>query len=368
MRIIVGLSGGVDSAVAALLLKQQGHEVSGLFMKNWEDDDHDGYCSAEEDHASARAVADALEIPLHRANFAGDYQERVFSRFLAAHRAGCTPNPDILCNKEIKFRSFLEHALTLGAERVATGHYAHLTTSTIDGRLELRKARDQTKDQTYFLSTLAQHQLAHAMFPIGSLLKDEVRQLARDAGLPNHDRRDSTGICFIGERDFRSFLERYLPPEPGDIHDVDGVWRGRHDGLMYYTIGQRHGLGIGGAGEPWYVVDKHTTDNVLVVAQGDHPRLYVSLLIVTNVEWVAGTPPALPLQCRAKTRYRQNDQECVVTTLADGLLQVSFAQAQRAVTPGQSVVFYSGDLCLGGGVIQHPGTEQQQSDTFAQWR
>lgn len=363
MRVIVGLSGGVDSAVAALLLKRQGHEVSGLFMKNWDDDDRDGYCPAEEDYASARAVSEALEIPLHRVNFAQDYKERVFQAFLAEHRRGRTPNPDILCNKEIKFRSFLEHALTLGAERVATGHYARLTPVAGGERLELRKAQDASKDQTYFLATLAQHQLARALFPLGSLLKAEVRALARAAGLPNHDRKDSTGICFIGARDFRGFLERYLPPQPGDIEDVEGVPRGRHAGLMYYTIGQRHGLGIGGAGAPWYVVDKRTADNVLVVAQGDHPQLYATALVGGAMSWISGAAPDLPLPCRARIRYRQEDQGCVVTGLPEGRFGVSFTAPQRAVTPGQSVVLYDGEVCLGAGVIEQAGALHQALDS-----
>lgn len=367
MRVTVGLSGGVDSAVAALLLKQQGHQVSGLFMKNWDDDDRDGVCPAAEDYASARAVAETLEIPLHRVNFSQDYKERVFSAFLAEHRRGRTPNPDILCNKEIKFRSFLDHALELGADRVATGHYARLTQAAGGARFELRKACDCSKDQTYFLATLTQHQLAHALFPLGSLMKDEVRALARDNGLPNHDRKDSTGICFIGERNFRHFLERYLPPQPGDIQDVTGTWRGRHQGLMYYTIGQRQGLGIGGPGGPWYVVAKHSADNVLVIAQGDHPQLYTSDLVASGMEWVSGVARDLPLSCQAKIRYRQEDQACVVTGMPDRQLHVSFSTPQRAVTPGQSVVLYEGDLCLGAAVIEQAGGRQQSRNPLAQW-
>ncbi len=358
MRIVVGMSGGVDSAVAALLLKREGHDVAGLFMKNWEDDDREGYCAAEADYRSAKSVCEALAIPLHLVNFSDEYRERVFSRFLQAHRAGLTPNPDVLCNKEIKFRSFLEHAFALGAERVATGHYARLTVNRATGLLELRKARDPGKDQSYFLSLLGQHQLARTLFPLGTLYKQEVRQIARGESLPNHDRKDSTGICFIGERNFRAFLSRYLAPEPGEIRDVDGRLKGRHSGLMYYTLGQRRGLGIGGPGGPWYVVEKRLADRVLVVAPEDHPRLFSLALGAGNLEWVAGSPPAFPLRCHAKIRYRQRDERCIVEDAGDGDVRVSFEMPQRAVTPGQSLALYIDDLCLGGGTILYAVTGQ----------
>ncbi len=350
MQIVVGISGGVDSAVAALLLKRAAHDVTGLFMKNWEEDDSSGHCGAEEDLKTARAVCDHLGIPLRTVNFATEYWDRVFSYFLAEYRVGRTPNPDVLCNKEIKFKAFLDHALTLGADRIATGHYARTTSD--GGRYRLLKARDAKKDQSYFLYLLGQEALAHAIFPIGELDKTEVRRLARDAGLPNHDRHDSTGICFIGERDFKPFLARYLPAHSGEIHTLSGTLKGKHDGVMYYTIGQRHGLGIGGAGEPWYVVGKDMARNILYVEQGEHhPALYSDALIAGQLHWIGGTPPLWPRKLRAKTRYRQPDQDCLVEAHGDGL-RVAFNQPQRAVTPGQSVVFYDGEECLGGGVIE----------------
>ncbi|MBI3575899.1 MAG: tRNA 2-thiouridine(34) synthase MnmA [Gammaproteobacteria bacterium] len=347
MKIIVGLSGGVDSAVAALLLKQQGHAVTGLFMKNWEEDDTATECGAEEDLKVVRAVCDRLDIPLKTVNFSTEYWDRVFSYFLEEHKRGRTPNPDVLCNKEIKFKAFLDHALGLGAEAIATGHYARIEQRA--GRYALLKARDAQKDQTYFLYPLGQAELARTLFPVGHLTKPEVRTLARAAGLPNHDRKDSTGICFIGERDFKGFLARYLPAQPGNIHTLTGERLGRHDGLMYYTIGQRHGLGIGGAGEPWYVARKDLAGNTLYVVQGEnHPALFGHGLEADDLHWVAGAPP---LRCAAKTRYRQPDQACTLT-LSPAHLIARFDLPQRAVTPGQSVVFYQGEECLGGGVIQ----------------
>ncbi len=349
-RIIVGLSGGVDSAVAALLLLEQGHEVAGLFMKNWEGDDDADYCAAEEDYRMAREVCAQLEIPLHAVNFARAYWDRVFSYFLAEYRAGRTPNPDVLCNKEIKFKAFLDHALALGADAIATGHYARVA---FDGdRYRLLKGVDANKDQSYFLHALGQRELSRARFPVGELTKPAVRAVAKAAGLPNHARKDSTGICFIGERKFKDFLSRYLPAQPGEIRTLDGEVKGRHDGLMYHTIGQRQGLGIGGPGDAWYVVGKDLARNVLLVAQGEnHPALFATALYANQIHWVAGTPPALPLQATAKTRYRQADQPCRVTVVDSGL-QVEFEQPQRAITPGQSVVFYRDDACLGGGVIE----------------
>jgi tRNA-uridine 2-sulfurtransferase len=349
MKIVVGMSGGVDSAVAALLLKRQGHDVIGLFMKNWEEDDAAGRCGAEEDLKTARAVCSHLDIPLRTVNFSTEYWERVFSYFLSEYRAGRTPNPDVLCNKEIKFRAFLEHALVLGAERIATGHYARVDHD--EGRYRLLKARDAIKDQSYFLYLLGQEALARTLFPVGELAKTEVRRIAREAGLPNHDRHDSTGICFIGERDFKSFLARYLPAQPGEMHTLAGACKGKHDGVMYYTIGQRHGLGIGGEGEPWYVVGKDVSKNILYVEQGEHhPALYSEALTAGQLHWI-GNEPSLPAKQRAKSRYRQPDQGCTLTRHDNGL-HVTFDTPQRAITPGQSVVFYDGEECLGGGVIE----------------
>jgi len=349
-HVVVGLSGGVDSAVAALLLKQQGHAVTGLFMKNWEEDDSASRCTAEDDLKVVRAVCATLDIPLQTVNFSTEYWDRVFQYFLDEHRAGRTPNPDVLCNKEIKFNAFLDHAVTLGADQIATGHYARIHHS--DDRYQLIKGADLNKDQTYFLYTLGQKELARSQFPIGHLAKPDVRALAREAGLPNYNRKDSTGICFIGERDFRDFLKRYLPAQPGEMRTLAGEFKGRHDGTMYYTIGQRQGLGIGGEGLPWYVVDKDIDRNILFVEQGeDHPALFNSGLQASQLHWVAGHPPSLPLACTAKVRYRQVDQPCLIENLQDGVASVRFASPQRAVTPGQSVVFYDGAVCLGGGVI-----------------
>ncbi len=352
--VMVGLSGGVDSSVAALLLQREGIRLEALFMKNWEEDDDAEYCAAAVDLADAQGVATTLDIPLHAVNFAHDYWERVFEHFLAEYRAGRTPNPDVLCNREIKFRAFLDHALAHGATAIATGHYARVARR--DGRWRLLRGRDRDKDQSYFLHALDQEQLAHARFPVGELEKSAVRRLAREAGLATHDRRDSTGICFIGERRFKDFLMRFLPAQPGAILSTDGHEIGRHDGLMYYTLGQRHGLGIGGrrdaGGEAWYVVDKRLDDNVLVVAQGhDHPMLMSAGLEASQAHWIAGCP-TLPLECTAKVRYRMRDVACRVEGLDDDRLRVHFASAQRAVTPGQSVVFYAGDECLGGAVIE----------------
>ncbi len=353
-HVIVGLSGGVDSSVAAHLLLQQGHRVEGLFMKNWEEDDTEGYCSAAEDLKDAQAVADALGIRLHTVNFATEYWDRVFSHFLEEYRAGRTPNPDVLCNTEIKFKAFLDHALRLGADAIATGHYARVRER--DGRFELLRGRDAGKDQSYFLHGLNQAQLSRALFPVGELRKEQVRAIAEREGLVTADKKDSTGICFIGERKFREFLSRYLPASPGEIHTPEGTRVGRHQGLMYYTIGQRQGLGIGGVPgfpeEPWYVVDKDLEHNLLVAAQGhDHPRLLSEGLISGPVHWIAGEGPALPLHCTAKTRYRQVDQRCTVSPREHGS-EVLFEAPQRAVTPGQSVVFYADEVCLGGAVIE----------------
>jgi len=358
VNIVVGISGGVDSAVAALLLKQAGHEVTGLFMKNWEEDDTGGECSAAEDLKTARAVCATVGIPLKTVNFSAEYWDRVFSYFLAEYRAGRTPNPDVLCNKEIKFKAFLDHALGLGADMIATGHYARVREA--HGRFELHKAADGNKDQSYFLYLLGQNELARTLFPLGELAKTKVREIARAAGLPNYDRKDSTGICFIGERNFKEFLQRYLPSQPGEIRTLAGIHKGRHDGVMYYTLGQRHGLGIGGEGDAWYVVAKDVARNILHVEQGEHhPALYCDALIADQLHWIAGQAPVLPHTLASKTRYRQADQECTLTQQADALL-VAFARAQRAVTPGQSVVFYDGTRCLGGGVIEQALPAVQQ--------
>lgn len=356
-RIIVGLSGGVDSSVAAALLKEQGYQVAGLFMKNWNEDDGSEYCTAREDLLDAMQVAGTLDIELHTANFASEYWDRVFAHFLAEYRAGRTPNPDILCNREIKFQAFLDHALALGADGIATGHYARLAYAADGGPAQLLRAADGNKDQTYFLHAVAGDKFARTLFPLGDLAKPTVRALAQQAGFANHRKKDSTGICFIGERRFRDFLSQYLPAQPGLIEDPQRRVIGEHHGLMYYTLGQRQGLGIGGRSDareaPWYVAQKQLDRNVLVVVQGhDHPLLQSRSLIAAAPHWVAGGAPALPATLSGKTRYRQADQTCQVATLADGRLRVRFDQPQRAVTPGQSIVFYDRDCCLGGAVIE----------------
>lgn len=352
--VIVGMSGGVDSSVAALLLKQQGYRVEGLFMKNWDEDDGTEYCTAKVDFADAQAVADKLGITLHGANFAAEYWDNVFEHFLEEYRAGRTPNPDILCNREIKFRAFLDYARTLGADAIATGHYARR--GQADGLGTLLKGLDGDKDQSYFLHAVGHRELEQTLFPLGAMAKPDVRKLAEQHGLATAKKKDSTGICFIGERRFRDFLQQYLPAQPGQIRSLEGEHLGEHRGLMYHTIGQRQGLGIGGLanhGEaPWYVVGKDLEHNILLVAQGnDHPALFKSVLFTRQVLWVAGTEPGLPLACSAKIRYRQADQPCTLRREGDGY-RVDFERAQRAVTPGQSVVFYQGELCLGGGVIE----------------
>ena len=355
-QVVVGMSGGVDSSVAAYLLQEQGYAVRGVFMRNWQETDPEFPCTAAEDARDAMGVCDKLGIELDAVDFSQEYWHRVFAYFLDEYRRGRTPNPDILCNKEIKFKAFLDHALARGADYIATGHYARIRKS--DGRYQLLKARDLSKDQSYFLYTLGQAQLARSLFPVGELQKSEVRRIAARQGFANAAKKDSTGICFIGERDFNKFLSRYLPAQPGEIRSPDGESLGRHHGLMYYTLGQRKGIGIGGRKgaeeNPWYVVAKDMAGNTLIVAQGhDHPLLYSRGLTAGALHWVAGEAPDLPLRCRAKTRYRQTDQDCVLTRNDDGGYTVEFAQAQRAVTPGQSVVFYQDDVCLGGGIIEH---------------
>jgi tRNA-specific 2-thiouridylase len=348
-KVVVGMSGGVDSSVAALLLKHAGYDVVGLFMKNWEDDDDDEHCSTREDLIDAAAAADVIGVELEAVNFAAEYRERVFASFLAEYAAGRTPNPDVLCNAEIKFRAFLDHAMQLGARRIATGHYARLREN--GGRVELLRGADGAKDQSYFLHRLTQAQLARVMFPVGDLKKVEVRRLAAEAGLPNHAKKDSTGICFIGERPFREFLNRYLPRTPGPMVTAEGRRVGEHIGLAFYTIGQRKGIGLGGAGEPWYVAEKRVDANELVVVQGhDHPLLMRSSLRGQDASWVLEAPTRGSAH-GAKTRYRQADAECTVTDVVAGEMSVDFPRPQRAVTPGQSVVLYDGEVCLGGAVI-----------------
>ncbi len=375
--IVVGLSGGVDSSVTALLLKQQGLDVSAIFMKNWNEDDDEGYCPAEEDFADAQSIAAELNIPFHGVNFAPEYWDNVFSYFLSEYKAGRTPNPDILCNKEIKFKVFLDYALAQGAKKIATGHYARVKEE--DGQFYLLKGKDNNKDQSYFLYTLGQYPLSKTLFPVGELEKPEVRQLAEEFHLATWDKKDSTGICFIGERDFSKFLSQYLPAKPGDMVTPDGEIVGQHQGLMYHTLGQRKGLGIGGrqsdkdaskknAGLPWFAAQKDLDKNQLIVVQGkDHPLLYSQKLSASNLHWVSGIAPTPPFKCTAKTRYRQPDQACTITEFSTSTeilpermkngtensanCVVKFDSPQFAVTPGQSVVFYQDEICLGGGVI-----------------
>ncbi len=356
-RVIVGMSGGVDSSVAALLLQREGYQVEGLFMKNWEEDDGTEYCTAKNDFADAQRVAESLGIPLHTANFAAEYWDNVFESFLAEYQAGRTPNPDVLCNKEIKFKVFLDYAAMLGADLIATGHYVR--SRQRGGATELLRGLDANKDQSYFLHAVPGDQLAKALFPLGELPKEEVRRIAAEAGFHNHAKKDSTGICFIGERRFSDFLARYIHAQPGPIISVEGVGLGTHHGLAYYTQGQRQGLGIGGirgADEaPWYVADKNLEHNTLIVAQGsDHPALHHDWLVCEDPAWV-GAVPELPWRGSARIRYRQADQTAWASRRADGGLLVQFETPQRAVTPGQFVCFYAGEVCLGGGVISARG-------------
>jgi len=349
-RVVVGMSGGVDSSVTAYLLKQQGYEVIGVFMKNWDDTDEFGHCTATEDFNDVRRVCDHIGIPYYTVNFEKEYYNRVFEYFLDEYRKGRTPNPDVMCNREIKFKEFLQTALDLGADYIATGHYARVVEA--DGEFKLLRGVDANKDQTYFLNQLGQYQLSKALFPIGHLPKPQVREIAEAADLPTAKKKDSTGICFIGERDFKEFLMGYLPAQPGEMRTLAGEVKGQHDGLMYYTLGQRSGLGIGGAGEPWFVVDKDVEQNILYVEQGvNHPRLWSDGLFATDLHWVKEQAPGTTFTCKAKFRYRQPDQDVTVIMRSDTTCDVIFATAQKAVTPGQAVVFYDGELCLGGGTI-----------------
>ncbi|MEJ4043568.1 tRNA 2-thiouridine(34) synthase MnmA [Erwinia sp. SLM-02] len=355
-KVIVGMSGGVDSSVSAWLLQQQGYQVEGLFMKNWEEDDGEEYCTAADDLADAQAVCDKLGIYLHTVNFAAEYWDNVFEHFLAEYKAGRTPNPDILCNKEIKFKAFLEFAAEdLGADYIATGHYVRR--ADVDGKSRLLRGLDGNKDQSYFLYTLGTDQIAQSLFPVGELEKPEVRRIAEQLELITAKKKDSTGICFIGERKFTEFLARYLPAQPGPIVTVAGDTVGQHQGLMYHTLGQRKGLGIGGTKEhseqPWYVVDKDVANNVLIVAQGhDHPRLMSVGLIAQQLHWVDREVLRAPLRCVVKTRYRQEDIPCTITPIDDERIEVRFDEPVAAVTPGQSAVFYLDEVCLGGGIIE----------------
>ena len=351
-RVIVGMSGGVDSSVAALLLKEQGYDVMGVFMKNWEEKDDSGVCTATQDYEDVRAVCDSIGIPYYTVNFTKEYWDRVFSHFLSEYRRGRTPNPDVLCNREIKFRAFLDFAMKNGADAMATGHFCRLDKA--DGEVKLLRGADGNKDQSYFLYMLSQEQLRDAMFPVGGMTKGEVRRIAREHGLETAEKKDSTGVCFIGERNFKQFLKQFLPAQPGDMVAPDGTVVGRHDGLMYYTLGQRRGLGIGGMGDgrSWFVVEKDMEHNILRVCQGeDDPRLWSDRLEASEMTFIAGHAPAKEFDCTAKVRYRQGDQRCHVRMEGDRAV-VTFAELQRAVTPGQSVVLYDGEICLGGGIIE----------------
>jgi tRNA-specific 2-thiouridylase len=354
--VVIGMSGGVDSSVAALLLKEQGYNVIGVFMKNWDEEDESGNCMATLDYEEVVKVCQQLDIPYYTVNFEKEYWDKVFSYFVDEYRRGRTPNPDVLCNKEIKFKLFLEYALKIGADCLATGHYARVDCR--EGSFRLFRGVDSGKDQTYFLCALGQYPLSKVMFPIGHLEKKEVRDIARKYGLKTAERKDSTGICFIGERNFKEFLSGYLPAQPGEIRNLDkpDMILGSHDGLMYYTLGQRKGLGIGGigTGEPWFVARKDLDENILYVVQGaEHPALYSHGLDAAQMNWIAGNPPGDKFACTAKFRYRQPDQGVEVSITGDNTCRVTFDTPQRAVTPGQFAVFYRGDECLGGGVIEH---------------
>ncbi len=349
-RVVVGMSGGVDSSVAALLLKQQGYDVIGIFMKNWDDTDEFGVCTATDDYEDVIRVCNQIGIPYYAVNFEKQYWDKVFTYFLDEYKAGRTPNPDVMCNKEIKFKAFLEHAVNLGADYLATGHYARVEYR--DGEYKMLRGLDENKDQTYFLNQLTQEQLSKVMFPIGDLEKPRVREIAKEANLATATKKDSTGICFIGERNFKEFLGQYLPAQPGNMETFEGEVKGKHEGLMYHTIGQRHGLGIGGSGEPWFAIGKDLKRNILYVGQGfHHEKLYSDAITAVNVSWVSNQAKSAEFDCTAKFRYRQEDHKVTVRLLEDDKVQVIFHEPIRAITPGQAAVFYNGDECLGGGTI-----------------
>ncbi len=350
-KVIVGMSGGVDSSVAALLLKKQGYNVIGIFMKNWDEKDDNGACTAVDDYEDVKRVCNQIDIPYYTVNFVKEYWDRVFTYFLDEYKKGRTPNPDVMCNKEIKFNAFLNLALKLEADYIAMGHYAQIGFE--EGEYQLLRGADPNKDQSYFLCRLNQYQLSKSLFPIGHLNKSEVRAIAKEAGLETADKKDSTGVCFIGERDFNKFLSTYLPATSGKIKDLNGEIKGEHAGLMYYTLGQRKGLGIGGQGEPWFVVDKDLSTNTLYIAQGENnPALYTYGLRASDLNWISTPPKAYPFKCTAKFRYRQKDQDVAVYLRDNNECIVEFVNAQKAITPGQSVVFYQGNCCMGGGTIE----------------
>lgn len=363
IRVVVGMSGGVDSSVTALLLKEQGYDVIGIFMKNWDDTDENGVCTATEDYKDVAAVASQIGIPYYSVNFEKEYWDRVFEYFLAEYRAGRTPNPDVMCNKEIKFKAFLDYAMQLGADYVATGHYAQVKRDE-NGVVHMLRGNDNNKDQTYFLSQLSQEQLSKTMFPLGHLEKKEVRAIAEKAGLATAKKKDSTGVCFIGEKNFKQFLSQYLPAQPGKMMTPDGIEKGTHDGLMYYTIGQRQGLGIGGGGktqEPWFVVGKDLATNTLIVDQGfHHPLLYANRLTASQIHFTTNEEKPQEFRCTAKFRYRQQDVPVTVRLLEGDRAEVLFDEKARAITPGQAVVFYDGEECLGGGLIDQAYQDQKQ--------
>lgn len=361
-RVVVGMSGGVDSSVTAHLLKEQGYDVIGIFMKNWDDTDEFGVCTATEDYNDVIAVCNQIGIPYYAVNFEKEYWDKVFTYFLDEYKKGRTPNPDVMCNKEIKFKAFLDHALKLGADYVATGHYARVRHHE-DGSVEILRGVDNNKDQTYFLNQLTEAQLSKVMFPIGDIDKQKVREIALEQDLATAKKKDSTGICFIGERNFKTFLSQYLPAQPGEMRTLNGELKGQHGGLMYYTIGQRHGLGIGGDGDPWFVVGKNLEDNILYVEQGfHHDALYSDYLIASDVSFVNATDLTEPLKCTAKFRYRQKDVGVTVTAHGDDAVKVTFDEPVRAITPGQAVVFYDGDVCLGGATIDDVYKKDGQLD------
>lgn len=359
IRVIVGMSGGVDSSVAALLLKEQGYDVVGIFMKNWDDTNEFGVCTATEDFDDVVRVCNQIDIPYYAVNFEKQYWDKVFTYFLDEYKAGRTPNPDVMCNKEIKFKAFLDHAVSLGADYLATGHYAQVRNN--NGRHEMLRGVDDNKDQTYFLNQLTEDVLEKVMFPLGHMPKSEVRKIAKEHDLVTAAKKDSTGICFIGERNFKEFLSEYLPAQPGEMTTLDGVIKGKHDGLMYYTLGQRQGLGIGGAGDPWFVVGKNIKENILYVEQGySNDYLYSDGLIASDVNWIHPDTVEGTFTCTAKFRYRQKDSNVTVALLENGNVKVDFAEEERAITPGQAVVFYDGDVCLGGGTIDEIVKDNQK--------